>query len=340
MPGRKPWMQSLAFVPVLAALANPQADGNGRQAMKEPPVPRLHPHSTVGDILRHPSFAGFGHLILPWDGRTYDEKLPLKQIGTLLPFHTHVDAQTVASALNNLIEDAARGQKVFYRFYTDQQTAADPSKANAGLFFYRGKRGAPFAVISPGGGFQYVGSLHEGFPFAQEIRARGYHAFVLKYRAGLGERTATEDLAAALSWIFRHASELGLDTRGYLLWGCSAGARMAASIGSHGPGKFGGDDLPKPAAVVMTYTAHSDFSDREPPTFVVVGADDNISPPASMEKRVEALRKLGTPVEYRKYPGLGHGFGPGTGTVAEGWGADAIRFWEKHRGRPGDGRQK
>ena len=31
-----------------------------------------------------------------------------------------------------------------------------------------------------------------------------------------------------------------------------------------------------------------------------------------MERRVEALRKSGTPVEYHEYEGLGHGFGLGT----------------------------
>jgi acetyl esterase/lipase len=47
-----------------------------------------------------------------------------------------------------------------------------------------------------------------------------------------------------------------------------------------------------------------------------------------MEKRVEALRKSGTAVEYRKYTNLGHGFGLGKGTSAEGWVFEAIRFWE------------
>ena len=110
---------------------------------------------------------------------------------------------------------------------------------------------------------------------------------------------------------------------------------MAASIGSHGVARYGGSDVPKPAAVVMAYTAHSDYSAAEPPTFVVVGELDGIAPPASMEKRVEALRRSGTAVEYRKYPDLGHGFGLGKGTSAEGWAFEAIRFWEKAIGSLG-----
>jgi len=59
----------------------------------------------------------------------------------------------------------------------------------------------------------------------------------------------------------------------------------------------------------MAYSAHSDYSANEPPTFVVIGEDDGIAPPAAMERRVTALRNLGTRVEFRKYADLGHGFG-------------------------------
>ena len=56
---------------------------------------------------------------------------------------------------------------------------------------------------------------------------------------------------------------------------------------------------------------------------------DGIAAPAVMERRIAALRRTGTVVEYHKYPNLGHGFGFGTGTSAEGWIDDAIRFWER-----------
>jgi acetyl esterase/lipase len=229
-----------------------------------------------------------------------------------------------------MIDDASSGKPVFFDYYTEAQKQEDPTRTNTGLFFFRGKRCAPFAVISPGGGFSYVASVHEGFPYAAETCARGYNAFVLRYRVGHGRVVATRDLAAAISFMFRNAETLGVDRAHYSLWGSSAGARMAAAIGSHGVASYGGDDVPKPSAVVIAYTAHSAYSSDEPPTFVVVGEEDGIAPPSAMERRVAALRKNGTEVEYRKYRNLGHGFGAGNGTSAEGWIADAIRFWEKH----------
>lgn len=109
---------------------------------------------------------------------------------------------------------------------------------------------------------------------------------------------------------------------------------MAAAIGSHGVAAFGGKPLPRPTTVVMAYTGHSDTVSDEPPTFVVVGAQDGIAPPATMERRIATLRKSGTPVEYHRYPDLGHGFGTGAGTTAEGWVGDATRFWQRFTTTP------
>ena len=290
---------------------------------------RLKVDHSLRDVLNHPAFAGHGRLILPWDDRAYDEDMRLSNIGSLLPYHSQVRPDVVVGALNHLIDDVNSGKAVFLDFYTEPQKRAEPSRRHTGLFFFRGKVGAPFAIVAPGGGFSYVASVHEGFPYASEISRRGYNAFVLKYRAGHGGAVATQDMAAAISYIFRNAEMLGVSTRDYSVWGSSAGARMAAAIGSHGAARFGGDPLPKPSAVVMAYTAHSDYSSNEPPTFVVVGEQDGIAPPSSMERRIAALRQAGTVVEYRKFANVGHGFGLGTGTSAQGWVADAIRFWER-----------
>jgi hypothetical protein len=174
-----------------------------------PPGGHLRVTDRIGDVLAHPAFAGFGRLLLPWDDRRYDFAMPLSNVGSLLPYHTHVDPALVVSSLNRMIDDANDGRTVFYDIYTDAEMNADPSRRNTGLFFFRGTPGVPFAVIAPGGGFAYVGSLHEGFPYAVEISNRGYNAFVLKYRVGRGGSVATEDLAAALSFIVRNAGAIG-----------------------------------------------------------------------------------------------------------------------------------
>ena len=140
-------------------------------------------------------------------------------LGSLLPYHTHVRPDVVVGSLNRMIDDVNDGKPVFYDFYSAAQKQEQPAKENTGLFFFRGKPGAPFAIISPGGGFSYVGSIHEGFPYAVEISNKGYNAFVLKYRAGHGGAVATQDLAAAISYIFRNAEKLGVGTDELFLMG-------------------------------------------------------------------------------------------------------------------------
>ncbi|MBI5722295.1 MAG: alpha/beta hydrolase [Burkholderiales bacterium] len=289
----------------------------------------LGPDDRLGDLLDHPALAGFARLLLPHSDAEVDRTTRLGDFGSLLPYHKHVDARDVVAGLNRLIDDAADGRRVFIDIYTPSEKTRDPTKADTGLFLLRGRPGAPFAVIAPGGGFSYVATVHEGLPYALAINRHGFNAFVLRYRVGQGSGAAIEDLAAALSTLFRHAAALQVSTDAYSLWGSSAGARMAASIGSHGVARFGADPLPRPAAVVMAYTGHSDTSSDEPPTFVVVGEYDRIAPPTVMERRLQALERAGVMVAYRKVPGLGHGFGPGTGTAAQGWIDDAVRFWER-----------
>jgi acetyl esterase/lipase len=322
-------MTTRAFVLALLSTA-PCVDAGEAQdtkPRKSQAAAHLRLDHTVGDLLEHPAFAGFSRLLLPWDGRRYDPTMPLTSISSLLPYHQHVDLAVVVSALNRMIDDANAGRTIFYEIDSEAETRTEPLREGTGLFFFRGKPGAPFAIIAPGGGFEYVASLHEGFPYAVEISTRGYNAFVLRYRAGQGGTVATEDLAAAISYVFRHARSLDVATAGYSLWGSSAGARMVAAIGSHGVARFGGSDLPKPSAVVTLYTGHSEVASADPPTFVAVGEVDRIAPPGIMERRVAALRKAGTRVEYHRYAGVGHGFGLGVGTSAEGWIADALRFW-------------
>ena len=108
---------------------------------------------------------------------------------------------------------------------------------------------------------------------------------------------------------------------------------MAAYLGTYGASAFGGVDLPRPGAVIMQYTGHSEYSKDDPPTYVCVGENDGIASWRTMERRLEKMSELGIETEFHKYPGLSHGFGLGTGTVAEGWIDDAVVFWERQNRR-------
>lgn len=79
---------------------------------------------------------------------------------------------------------------------------------------------------------------------------------------------------------------------------------------------------------VLNY-GHSDYTMDDPPTFVVVGERDGIANPSTLQRRINALKSAGINTEYHEYPNLGHGFGLGIGTSAEGWLNDAVQFWEK-----------
>ena len=65
------------------------------------------------------------------------------------------------------------------------------------------------------------------------------------------------------------------------------------------------------------------------PTYACVGDKDGIANWWVMQARLEAMQQAGIDTEFHVYSGLGHGFGLGTGTSAEGWINDAVSFWEK-----------
>ena len=243
-----------------------------------------------------------------------------------LTWYHNIDPEETVAIVNHLHTQAAAGETVFYDIYTPEEKAADPDKADTGLFFFRGDPGGKVAFCNAGGGFAYVGAMQDSFPHALELSRRGYNAFALLYRPGA--QTACEDLARAITFVSDHAQELQVDLEGYSLWGGSAGGRMATWLGSYGPAAFGGGDLPRAGAVIMQYTGHSDYTENDPPTLACVGERDGIANWRTMERRLQALSALGIPTEFHHYPGLSHGFGLGTGTVAEGWLDQAVAFWE------------
>ena len=283
-------------------------------------------NTTIEDVINYPGFGDYGRLIFPVNGSYYSGNT-LKDLR--LTWYSNIVPDTTVKVVNHLKEKADAGETVFYDIYSKEEKREDPSKKDTGLFFFKGEAGQKFAVCNAGGGMVYVGAIHDSFPHALELSERGYNAFVLIYRPGFD--TAMEDLGKAISFIIDHADELEVDPNNYSLWGGSAGARMAATLGNSQHLLYYTDreDIPQAKAVIMQYTGHSEASEYDAPTYACVGTDDWIADWQTMERRLEILNsRYGIPVKFHVYEGLGHGFGLGEGTVAEGWIYDAIAFWE------------
>lgn len=285
--------------------------------------------TTVGEVLAIPAFENFGRLLFPVD-RTVSDDMTLEEVSTsnVYVWYTNIKSEKTVEIINSLKDSAESGQRIFYPIYTQEDIASDPTKADTGLFFFKGSPGEKFAVVNAGGGFMYVGAMHDSFPHALELSKMGYNAFALIYRPD----HPYEDLAQAIAFIYDNSEELEVDPDDYSLWGGSAGARMAATLGSgdYGMSYFGRPDIPDACAVIMQYTGYSYASSSDAPTYACVGTNDGIANWRVMQNRLDELDSYGIPTEFHKYEGLEHGFGLGTGTAAEGWIDDAVAFWESN----------
>lgn len=278
----------------------------------------------IRDIISNPSLGDWGRLLFPasegyWSGDT---------LGDLqVTWYSHINPQKNVEIVLYVTECAENGEQVFYDIYSEEEKRTDPDKRNTGIFFFRGNSGAKTAICNAGGRFAYVGAMHDSLPHALELSKKGYNAFALIYRPGA--QTACQDLARAIAFLHQNSFPLGIDMNGYSLWGGSAGARMAAWLGSLGTEYFGEQSYPRPAAVIMQYTGLGEVYGNEPPTYNCVGTNDGIASFKTMEHRINAIKANGTDAQIEVFRGLGHGFGLGQGTVAEGWIDNAVKFWEK-----------
>lgn len=278
-------------------------------------------HTKIADIINNPAFGDYGRYIFPLNKHYYSGKT----LGDLrLTWYSNINPLRTVDIINYMLAEVNGDGQIFYPIYPDD----DPRVKDTGLFFFRGKSGAKFAVCNSGGGFVFVGAIHDSFPHALELSRRDYNAFALIYRPGA--ETAYEDLARAIAFIHDNAERLGIDVSSYSLWGGSAGARMVALLGSCGTESFGEKKYPRPSAVIMQYTGLSEVTGREPPTYACVGTLDGIAPYRSMQSYVNRIKANGTDAMIEIFPGLSHGFGLGENTIAEGWLDNAVKFWEAH----------
>ena len=288
--------------------------------------------TSIDDVRDDPAFGDYGRLIFPVDAGYMSGST----LGDLdLTWYSEIDPDKTVEVCNYLRGQVEAGNQVYYPIYSTDEVTSDPDLADTGLFYFRaqapatGEKGGRVAFCNASGGFAYVAAIHDSFPHALELSKLGYNAFALIYRPGA--QTACEDLSRAVAYVRDHASDLGLPVGldGYSLWGGSAGARMADWVGTYGTEAFTGDACPRPSAIVMQYTGLSEVTGDEPATYACVGTSDPIASWRTMSDRIDRIQANGTPATIEVFDGLTHGFGLGTGTVAEGWLGRAASFWDE-----------
>ena len=182
-------------------------------------------------------------------------------------------------------------------------------------------------LLFHGGGWS-TGAPEWTFPAARRFADSGMVAIAIQYRLCNKDVTpldALADACAAFEWTRGHATELGLSGRiaGY---GVSAGGQLVAATATIGcPGSDVG-----PVALVLWSPALDLVNDSwfsgllqgrataadlsparhvgsaTPPTSIVHGERDALTPLTGVRRYCAALAKLGRPCDLHVYPGLGH----------------------------------
>jgi acetyl esterase/lipase len=194
-------------------------------------------------------------------------------------------------------------------------------------------RPAPALLLFHGGGWS-AGAADWTFANARRYADAGLVTMSVQYRLSDDRVTpidALADVCAAFQWVRAHANEIGVDARRVGAHGVSAGGHLAASAATIGCGntegeyRNGGPDalvLWSPAvdvsrdghfrrillgrADVAAYSPVEHVRSRMPPTHIVQGDSDTLTPPGGARRFCERVKTGGGQCEIALYPGVGH----------------------------------
>jgi acetyl esterase/lipase len=197
-----------------------------------------------------------------------------------------------------------------------------------------GDGSAPIVVFLYGGRWQ-KGTRHDYAFVGKALAARGVTTLIVDYRYYPEVRfpTFVQDAALAVGWAREHAAQIGGDADRVFLAGHSAGAHIAALIGTDARYLRAVDMQPRDLAGVIGIAGPYDFlplreddlkeifgpetrwpesqpvnfvDGDEPPFLLLHGSDDKLVWPRNSAALNARLRAAGDRVDYRTYPDLGH----------------------------------
>lgn len=203
----------------------------------------------------------------------------------------------------------------------------------------------PAIVLFHGGGWS-IGTPEWAFSRARHFAERGMVAVAAQYRLSDGGATtpleAMADARTAIRWVRHHADSLGIDPGRIAAYGWSAGAHLAVSAAMFDEGQPGQEISGAPNALVLVSPAVALGADRHvqrllgprarahdispdehvrkglPPTLILQGSVDTVTPLKGVERFCERMRAAGNACEIHVYEGFGHLFTP-AGIPDDGW---------------------
>ena len=206
-------------------------------------------------------------------------------------------------------------------------------------------------LVVPGGGYLFVSIENEGFSVAQQLAAKGYTAFVLKYRVnpspadtqGFKERLfenfsqlgkkpladfapAVDDLALAVKTVQTQADEFQIDKDAISVIGFSAGARSLVRLLEQKPEA----KLLQSVAFIYPPMGASVKGNTYPPMFFAMAVDDPLFTKDNLTF-VESWLQKSSNVTVHLYADGGHGFGiKPKGTTSDTWSTNYLHWLQYH----------
>jgi acetyl esterase/lipase len=223
--------------------------------------------------------------------------------------------------------------KTGYRVVPGQPYGADPRQM-LDIYIPEGLQGpAPVLVFFYGGAWQ-GGSRADYFAFGQAFASQGIVTVVADYRLypQVTYPTFVEDGAAALAWVRANIARHGGDAARIFLSGHSAGGYIAVMLGAEPAfvkARGGGlswirgvigiagpyDFLPlrQDDYIAIFHGANNrdampvnHVTGKRPPMLLAWGTGDATVGPANIDHMEARLKAVGSVVETRRYPGVGH----------------------------------
>ena len=211
-------------------------------------------------------------------------------------------------------------------------------------------------IICPGGAYHLLAIDHEGREVAAWLTARGFAAFVLKYRlVQTGDDLLNQirenlsnpakratileplrplmlaDAQQAIRIVREHAAEWGIASDRIGMMGFSAGGMVTSSVAL----QHDAASCPNFAAVIYGAPSEEVAVPADAPPLFLLCADDDLMASTQSVKLYSTWKAAGHPVEMHIYSKGGHGFGTKTqGLPTDSW-LERFDDWLQSRQQQG-----